>query len=346
VKKITSIAITIASFVVFTATFLALAENKNGNSLFLDSDQDGLTDQEERMIGTDPNNPDTDGDGYSDGKEVESGYSPLKPAPGDRIVPAAPSSAPAESDSTAPAAENDLLGTDALYDLSSDPENPNLTNEMIGQLMQLTEEKGDSSDSFLNNPSYSSEDLEQVAQKALQTVDITKDLPEIKDSELNILPPVDNKKLDEEEIKEKQKEEIEKYLSQSAFIFAANAPFPVENPADLQNQVSAESDNLIAAVYSGDKTKVDEYAQKAQAGIDQMKKVAVPHILKDIHKSMLQLAIYTLNLKDDISLNTQDPIKSLAAASSLQVVAQGAMKLQSEFSAILTEYDIESINFP
>jgi len=147
-------------------------------------------------------------------------------------------------------------------------------------------------------------------------------------------------------VKEKQKEEIEKYLSQSAFIFAANAPFPVENPADLQNQVSAESDNLIAAVYSGDKTKVDEYAQKAQAGIDQMKKVAVPYVLKDIHKLMLQLAIYTSNLKDDISLNTQDPIKSLAAASSLQVVAQGAMKLQSEFSAILTEYDIEFINFP
>jgi thrombospondin type 3 repeat protein len=35
-----------------------------------DSDMDGLTDAEEIALGTDPNNPDTDGDGFSDGVEV------------------------------------------------------------------------------------------------------------------------------------------------------------------------------------------------------------------------------------------------------------------------------------
>ena len=35
-----------------------------------DSDRDGLTDDEELALGTDPNNPDTDGDGFSDGVEV------------------------------------------------------------------------------------------------------------------------------------------------------------------------------------------------------------------------------------------------------------------------------------
>jgi len=35
-----------------------------------DSDLDGLTDAEELALGTDPNNPDTDGDGFSDGVEV------------------------------------------------------------------------------------------------------------------------------------------------------------------------------------------------------------------------------------------------------------------------------------
>ena len=29
---------------------------------------------------------DTDGDGYGDGIEVESGYDPLKPAPGDKVI--------------------------------------------------------------------------------------------------------------------------------------------------------------------------------------------------------------------------------------------------------------------
>jgi len=371
------IVILAVSFVVCGATFFALAESQTNNSLFLDSDQDGLTDQEEHMIGTDPEKADTDGDGYSDGKEVESGYNPLKPAPGDKIVPASQPSTPLSTDQTdsakaassadsavsdqtpvngqddpanaallAQAGQTNLLGNDAMNDLDSDPNNPNLTNEMIGQLMQLTKNKATTDSSFADNPTFSSTDLTQVAQGALQTVDITKDLPEIQDSELNILPPVDDKKLGEEEIKAKQKTEIEKYLSQSAFIFASNSPFPVDNPDNLETQVSAESNNLISAISSGDTSKVEAYAQKAQTGIDQVKKIEVPYVLKDIHKSMLQLAIYTLSLKDSVAINASDPMKSLAAVSSLQTVAQNATKLQSEFSQILKNYEIEFINFP
>lgn len=45
-----------------------------------DTDNDGLTDYEEVCIyGTDPLNPDTDGDGYLDGEEVAAGYNPLGP---------------------------------------------------------------------------------------------------------------------------------------------------------------------------------------------------------------------------------------------------------------------------
>ena len=43
----------------------------------LDSDNDGLSDEEERTIYyTEVLNPDTDGDGYLDGEEIEHGYSP------------------------------------------------------------------------------------------------------------------------------------------------------------------------------------------------------------------------------------------------------------------------------
>jgi YD repeat-containing protein len=43
----------------------------------LDSDGDGLSDEDERRLGTDPFNPDTDGDGYPDGLEVALGSDPL-----------------------------------------------------------------------------------------------------------------------------------------------------------------------------------------------------------------------------------------------------------------------------
>lgn len=42
----------------------------------VDSDKDGLTDSQEAYYGTDPHNPDTDGDGYPDGLEVKNGYNP------------------------------------------------------------------------------------------------------------------------------------------------------------------------------------------------------------------------------------------------------------------------------
>jgi len=45
----------------------------------VDSDADGLTDAEEKIIGTDPNKADTDSDGYSDLAELKSGYDPLIP---------------------------------------------------------------------------------------------------------------------------------------------------------------------------------------------------------------------------------------------------------------------------
>jgi hypothetical protein len=42
-----------------------------------DADMDGLSDTREAVYGTDPNNPDSDGDGYLDGAEVDKGYNPL-----------------------------------------------------------------------------------------------------------------------------------------------------------------------------------------------------------------------------------------------------------------------------
>ena len=47
-----------------------------GAGSFKDSDKDGLFDEEESVYGTNVNNPDTDGDGYKDGEEVDGGFNP------------------------------------------------------------------------------------------------------------------------------------------------------------------------------------------------------------------------------------------------------------------------------
>ncbi len=51
----------------------------NEGTVFADDDGDGLTNPEEKLHGTDPNNPDSDGDGISDGDEVANGTDPLTP---------------------------------------------------------------------------------------------------------------------------------------------------------------------------------------------------------------------------------------------------------------------------
>jgi len=48
-----------------------------GTALSADSDCDGLTDEEEDALGTDPTDSDTDGDGISDGDEISDGTDPL-----------------------------------------------------------------------------------------------------------------------------------------------------------------------------------------------------------------------------------------------------------------------------
>ncbi len=50
-----------------------------GEEAVLDSDNDGLNAAGESFYGTDPENADTDGDGYNDGEEVRAGYDPLGP---------------------------------------------------------------------------------------------------------------------------------------------------------------------------------------------------------------------------------------------------------------------------
>ena len=47
--------------------------------IILDADGDGLSDDLEKYYGTEIDNPDTDGDNYSDGEEIKNGYDPLGP---------------------------------------------------------------------------------------------------------------------------------------------------------------------------------------------------------------------------------------------------------------------------
>lgn len=56
-------------------------EEEEEPEIVLDTDGDGLTDVEEKVYGSDINNPDTDGDGHLDGHEVFHLYNPMGETP-------------------------------------------------------------------------------------------------------------------------------------------------------------------------------------------------------------------------------------------------------------------------
>lgn len=55
------------------------SENTDSNNSELDTDKDGVTDEDENKDGTDPENPDTDNDGVNDGDEKTDSTNPLVP---------------------------------------------------------------------------------------------------------------------------------------------------------------------------------------------------------------------------------------------------------------------------
>lgn len=70
--QITNAKIVLPALVLFCLAFApaVLAQEE------VDSDGDGLSDRKEAIYATDPDNPDTDSDGYLDGEEVRNGFSP------------------------------------------------------------------------------------------------------------------------------------------------------------------------------------------------------------------------------------------------------------------------------
>ncbi len=60
-------------------------ENYDPNFKKIDTDNDGLSDDEEKLIGTNPEIADTDADSFLDGEEITSGHNPLIKSPGDEL---------------------------------------------------------------------------------------------------------------------------------------------------------------------------------------------------------------------------------------------------------------------
>jgi len=314
-KNVNTTLFILAGLLCLSLAFFVTAQQNSGDTknIFLDSDQDGLTDTEEKAYGTDIRNPDTDGDGYSDGSEVKAGYNPLIKAPGDKLY----SDSGKQSDA---------------FNLKDDQ---NLTNEVAQEISLLV----DRSDS--ENQLVGIEDIQSILNSIMDGENFKDDLPEVSEDDIKIKKQNYNK-LSNEEAAEKEKEDALDYSVAVLYIFISNSPKPLTSLTDAISVINEIAQQIFSSFDSGNSKNLDDLAESGTKIYDQLKEVEVPENMADTQIKALQYALYSQNLKDFIQLDPADPLANLSNYSKIGSFLDSFNNFYDEIDSKLSEYGIES----
>lgn len=332
------------SWFVFTAllavsfSLIAFAgENSSGGSIFQDPDQDGLTNEEEALYHTNPNVADTDGDGYRDGAEVRSGYDPIKPAPGDKIIPNTSGSSSIDMGDfrNAPA----VLGVSSEQDSTANGvggSDDTLTNQVSDRIAEILQQsQSDGSDASL-------EDIQQELSKLVAEGSSNLDLPEV-DVEKISVKKQNYDSLSEEERAQKIHDDTAEYVGTVSYILASNAPQTFNSSEELQSMLSVIGGGVTEALSSGDGNYLEGLAEKGQQVLDQLRDVEVPENMLDTHVKAIRIFEYATALKDQVNSSTNDPIANLLALSQAQGVLTLLLDLANDVNTKLQAANVSEI---
>lgn len=306
------------ALLVFSIGFFVSADSNTATSrsIFLDADQDGLSDDEEKIFGTDPLKRDTDGDSYSDGIEVESGYDPLKPAPGDKLV-----------------AEDDSLGKGG-YDESSDT---NLTesasNEVVNILSQVSDE----------NPSVSMDDLDASIATLLEQANVEVAIPEVDMDTIKIKRVKCKSSESEERCNARKKDAALGYLTVLAYLVANNSPVPLQSNGDLEVVSNSFLSDATLAFSTGNFALLKDMSSRGEIFLSAVQDIEVPENMLEIHVKALKLGLFSRDLGKAFEKKTGDPIAQIGLLSQAQGMLIIVSDLSDEMMSELTKLGIESV---
>jgi hypothetical protein len=322
IKNISLSFFILLSLIFSSFAFYVGAEDNDTKSIFLDSDQDGLSDEEEKLYGTNPANPDTDGDSYSDGTEVRSGYDPLKKAPGDKL-----SGFVAEG-TTSNNATSTVLG---------DSSEINITEDISQKINELTAKATE------NNEAVSMNELESLVNETMTVSTPQEDeLPEIKREDLNIKEQ-NYDKLSDEKAEAKRKEDFLNYIAAVTYIFSSNSTQPVTSLTDAHSMISNITAAITTAITTQNISGLKDSMVSQEKIIEQLKAVEVPEDLVDIHIKALRFALYSKQLVTLIQPKIDDPLGSINNLSkiegSISVFSGFVTEIQSKFTEYNLTYD-------
>ena len=314
--------------------FSIASENFSGKNIFQDADQDGLTNEEEQLYGTDPQKADTDGDGYSDGAEVRSGYNPLKPSPGDKIVPT--------TKETTQASQTTTSLTTSL------PEEPsgrggsnedNLTEQVSQQIADiLKDSSGDTTDT-----SATIQTMQENIQSLLDGKNIgSTSLPEIDENDIKIKKQ-NYSDLSEEERKAKIKQDTLEYVTKVSYILASNAPEVLSAPEDMEKIATSMMTNALTSIESGNSQYLQDLAEKGDQVLLELHNIEVPENMLSSHKKALQLFQYASALPKELKSFDTDPLSNLVVLSKMQSFLGILSSFVKEIDSTLKDIGIQDI---
>lgn len=303
----------------FSSAFYVVADESSLTDVvvFDDSDADGLSNEEEKIYGTDPEVADTDGDGYSDGVEIEGGFDPLKPAPGDRVM----------SEEVAEVSP----GTGVM-----DAGAVNLTEQASDELANLVAEKEEGGE-------ITSEDLNTVLANVMSASQEDIVLPEIDTTTLKIKKL--SSKLSEEEREEQNRQDTIEYLTLTSYILISNAPVQIRDMQALENFTLDAGKQMILGLLSGNYAYLDTIEERGRKALDEISGVEVPEGMVDTHVKTLKILTFASNLKQSIkaSVSPEDPLGQMYMFSKVQGFLMSLGGFIQETQGKLTSIGVENI---
>lgn len=270
----------------------------NANDSNKDSDDDGLKDwQELQVYKSDACKQDTDGDGYLDGEEVQSGYDPTIKAPGDELpgtVPKTPRPLPA-----------------------------NLTKYLSQQLSE--DFLAGKIDSFTASGSVLSEsDLAEypAIQESIWEMKLASDslfkAEEIDDSKIKVS-------------NDNSKESFQKYSQQ-----VKSAILPKGTSTNKQGETT-ELDLIAEFIEKGDFSQLEPALEIYRSIYLDLSQIAVPSDFLEIHKRQLSIFSKMIKIYEGLQNSQEDPLKAFFAVQAYQEVVKEIDSWSSDFIQIVNE---------
>lgn len=311
----------------FGFAVFSLANDQTGKNenIFQDTDQDGLSNEEEKVYGTDPNESDTDHDGYTDATELKSGYNPLKPAPGDKLIDQENTDTKSLASTTNTASSETKPATEE-----------NLTQDVSEKVAAIIQEHS------TNKAPLSLDELRKSIQDTLNNKITLDDIPEVDKESIKIKKQAYSK-YSEEEQQKRMKEDTLEYVTAVSYVFANNSPKTLHSTNDINDIFSSLASNPISLLSGSDTETLQKLSEQGTKVMDQLQSIEVPENMLETHMKALKIATYAIAIKDLIQNNSNDPLAQITSLA----YAQGLISVMSEFSLSvqdkLTQYGIEEI---